>query len=321
MLYNAEQKKKFINYYAKSDVVAKQSESIFSRIGDIEEKYDVDLCCTCDKDKLLEMVGCISSNRSTSTNWKLKMLQQYVRWCFGKVKNVSDEIFDISFEDVNDLYIKEHMASDPKDMDSYLKSFLRSDDEITIDIVYKCVLWMAYAGIKENKMQQVKSADVDLDVVGDEFYITSDDRSFPVPAIAHQTFKLCVELTEFNYSNPNYTKGDIKRDRIVGDELLRGVKSATKQYQLLTQAISKKAKDAKLNRRISYRSAMLSGFFYRINKLEKKGMIDFQEEAIRFVGEKEYKLDKSNLTQAGMQNRIAKELRADYELWKKVFKK
>jgi hypothetical protein len=274
-----------------------------------------------DRNELIEVVSCVSGNRSRGTNWKIEMIKRYVKWCPNSTEGVIDILNGIGAKDINIAYMKNHMASDPEDFNGYLNSFLRPDDLLTIDITYKCVLWLGYAGFPEEEILKLRSPNVGLDVFDGVFTIAYKGKDYFVPEIAVDVFKKCVQLKAFSYSNPNYTKGDIMRDRMTGDILLRGVRSTSKSYMVLTQNIAKRVQVAGLERRINYSNAALSGFFYHLYSIEKNNEIDFMFYARNYVSRREYKLDKSNLTLAGLQAKIARELEFDYNLWKLAFKK
>ena len=321
MMYNANLKKEFIEFYTKSESTKVKCENIFNKTGEIEYKYNTDLCYITDRDKLLEIVSCVSGNKSRGTNSRIIMLRQYVQWCSKKMDGVTDSLKDISAKDVNIIYIQNHMASDPKDFKKYMDSFLRADNEFTTDIIYKCLLWLGYAGFPEGEALNLRNSNVNLEIVDDVFVITYDDQDYFVPSVAEDVFRKCVELKAFNYSNANYVKGDIVRDRLPGDILLRGVRSTSKSFKVLAQNISNRAMGANMKRRINYTNASLSGFFYHLYSLEQNNEIDFMFYAKQYVDKREYKLDKTKLTLNGLQTKIAKELEFDYNLWKLAFKK
>lgn len=318
MLYNEELKKEFLNTYTQSDVAFRKTELIFQKIGDIESEYNTDLCYVVDKDMLLKMIRVVSANRSTGTNIKLSILRRYVNWCSERLDGVSAELINsISAEDINIDYIKLHMASDSGDFKYYLSTFLRSDDDLTMDIVFKCIMWMGYSGIPEEKITDIKTEDVQLEVINNRFVILNEGLLYSVPAEAFDTFKKCVELTGFNYE---YSKATKMVPRADGNKLLRGIKAVSSQTYLIQQ-LSVKRKQKNLERNINYTSATWSGFFYRLHELEKKNKIDFLEEAGKYIGDRIYKLDKTRMSQENIRTKISKEIKFDYELWKKAFGK
>lgn len=321
MLYNAERKNRFIESYAKSDSTIRVYTNIFNKVGEVEYKYNTDLCNMDDKEQILEAVSCVSGNRSPGTNWKIKMLQQYVQWCADILGGISNNLINISARDVNIAYMKNHMASDPDDFNSYLDSFLRPDELITIDIIYKCVLWLGYAGFPEEKILELRNFNVDLEIIDRIFTIEYDGKEYFVPDVAVSVFQKCIELKAFSYTNANYTGGSIMRSRVDGDVLLRGVRATSKSFRVLTQNISNRAKECDMKRRINYTNASLSGFFYHLFTIEQHNSIDFKFYADNYVSQREYKLDKSNSTLASIKTKVAKELEFDYKLWKLAFKK
>ena len=326
MLYNEEIKREFISSLGLGETIEKQLENIFSRIGEFECSLDRDLCQIDNKKELLPVLLTVSGNRSWNASQRLKYLKRYVKWCAenNKFTTVCDIISDITAEEIGVEYIRNHMAANPADFRGYLDSFLRSDDMKTIDIVYKCVLWLAYAGIPEESIVDIQQADVDFDVFDDIFLVSHEDRQYPVPSIAHKTFDYCVNLESFKFTNPRFPDSEVDRKRNEGTELLRGIvsKSPNRSYKVLTQNISNRVSGSGIQRRISYRSAMWSGFFFRLNQMENiTGEIDFKFEALRFMGKRGYKLDKSRATMTTVENKKAKDVESDYKLWLKAFQK
>lgn len=319
-MFNAKQKEEFINSYTRSEEITKRTRNVFEKIGEFEEKFGSDVCFITNEEELKEILqSIVTGNRSYNSDKKVLMIKDYVDWCSLRFDGVSKKINEICLDDIYVEYVKLHMASDPDDMKSYLDSFLCSDEDLTMDIVYKCSLWMAFAGISEYDILNIKVKDVDLQIAGDDFYINYNDREYPVPSAAHGTFKKCVELTFFNYK---YNLGVVRqKTRINNDVLLRGIKASGSDFRSFTLPISKKAKDNNMKRRINYTHATWSGFFYRIYRAEKYNAIDFQAEAKRFFGNKEYKLDKSRSTQNTIWNKRTRDIENDYTLWKKAFKK
>ena len=321
MLYNTNQKEEFINSISNSESSKKEYTTIFSRIGEVEELYDKDLCFMNDRDQLMEAASCIAGNRNASTQWKLRMLQRYVEWCAERFDGVSDEINNITAEDVNAIYIKNHMVSDPEDLTACLDSFLQPSEENTLDEIYKCLFWMAFAGIEKELTTNIKTSDVDLSILKDHFLIIHDRKQYEVPAIARKSFDICINSVAFKYINQNYTTGSIYRKRVDGDVLLRGVKASAQTYKRLMDKILIKMQNNNCKRHISYRSVELSGFFWRLSL--RGDRVDFITTAKELISDREYKLDKSKTraTREGIELKAARDLQYDFNLWKKTFKK
>lgn len=114
MMYNEDLKMGYINSVSEKDSVRRQLTCIFKNIGNVEEKYNTDFCFMNDRKEVMEVVGCVASNRAGSTNGKLRHLRRYIEYCARQYPNVSNLINDITYEDVNIEYMRLHIASDPR---------------------------------------------------------------------------------------------------------------------------------------------------------------------------------------------------------------
>lgn len=79
-------------------------------------------------------------------------------------------------------------------------------------------------------------------------------------------------------------------------------------------------KEGRTTKKISYSRIFLCGIFYRMHQLELIGYRpDFSKIVDYIVGDREYKLDGSTVTQAVKRRRLARDYEDDYNLWKETF--
>ena len=147
-------------------------------------------------------------------------------------------------------------------------------------------------------------------------------EEYPIYEESIPALESCITSTSFVYIHPNYSK-DIDRDRVGGNQLLRGIKTETtlSRARIEISRRSKKAVDKKeTDLHLSYFRVWLSGVFYRTYELEKIGVEpNFMELAGRFMSGKNYKLDSGRNTIEAKQRAVAKEYLDDYYRWKLAF--
>lgn len=91
----------------------------------------------------------------------------------------------------------------PKHLQAILdKSFHPLESE-TVDCVYRCYLWMAFAGMEEANALEVKVSEIDFGPM----LIEHGGKSYEIYREAIPAFRMACEATEFMYEHPNYKRG------------------------------------------------------------------------------------------------------------------
>lgn len=319
-MYNEVLKKKFINDYSDSISVRKSCVAVFEVLSKHEEAWGSDLCTKTAKElepALNDIFGLRIYGRVT----RLAILRAYSKWCLeNNIEGACDGIMHVNIGD--DSAIKEQMVNSPLHLEKYMDSLFNTEPVGTMDDVYRCFLWLAFGGCPEEETVQITINDVDFD----NMVVRSDHsgiiREYPIYRESLRAFRNCVELDQFVYFHPNYTK-EIVRQRVPGKQLLRGIKTEG-QIKLIRVELSKRAREAraagKTAQRISYYRAWLSGVFYRMHELELVGIEpDFSGVASDFMKGKTYRLSSGRNLIGAKQRRIAKEYKEDYERWKIAF--
>lgn len=314
-MYNEEQKKRFIRDYTGSLSTANVTATIFNETEKYEESWGTDLC-TKGVEELQPVVNEITGLRNKSQWMSLTILKEYVKWCLAmKVPGACDGMLRI--EAVGLDKIKKQMVASPLHLQRYLDDIFDKEFEETIDNLYRCYFWMAYGGIDEEDTILVKTEDVDLS----QMLIRYKTTSVPIYREAIPAFKNAVTLTNFLYKHPNYTK-PIRRDRVPGDTIMRGLKATTKTFTMRT-TISKRnisaIEDGLTELQLSFYRVRMSGLFYRTYEMERAGIpVTFSEAALRVMDGKTYALSGREKI-IHKQNRIERDYFDDYQRWKLAF--
>ena len=314
-MYNEELKRKFIMDYTGSLKTANVASTLFQAIEKYETAWGADLC-TKSADELQPVINEMVGLRSKSRWMTLTILKEYVKWCIAmKIPDACDGMLHI--EAIGLDKVRHQMVSSPLHLQRFMDSIFDPEEEETIDNVYRCYFWMAYGGIDEKDTILIKEEDVDFSGM----FIRYKTTSVPIYREAIPAFRNAVMLNSFVYKHPNYSK-DIRRNRVPGDMIMRGIKAVTKTFTIratLSKRNIKAIEDGKTNLQLSFYRVRMSGLFYRVYEMERAGITpNFSEAALRVMDGKTYSL-KGREKLKHKQNRIEKDYMEDYERWKLAF--
>lgn len=318
-MYNEEQKLRFVDDYTQSSGNRESIIRIFDLLESYETAHKKDFSCMTVKE-CMKVLDEISPMKSSSHWTKVSVCKAYVKWCAGKhIPDTNTELIDAITNDpsLGIDKLKTYTVSGPLQLQMYFNAIFDPESELTMDNVYRSYLWLAFCGVHRDDAYSIQSDAIDLQerlIYYRDTVLTIYNESFPA-------FKNAKELTFFNYKHPNYTK-IITRERIPGNELLRGVKSVQNQATL-NSIISHKTADAyksgKTPLYLSYNRIYLSGLFHRAYEMERAGFHPTFEEAAALKMEgKEYSLS-NRMQRIHIANKIAREYMEDYERWKLVY--
>ena len=317
-MYNEELKIKFVRSYTTSVSMAKLCETIFNKVGQYEERWGEDVC-TRTADELQPMIDNIVGFRSRSKWSTLIVLKDYVKWCLGtNVPNACDGMLKINTVGLDN--VRTQMVSIPKHLQRYLDEIYDPESDQSTDNIYRCFFWLAYSGMKETDILEVKCSEVDFA----SLTVRHNGEEYEIYREAISAFKNCAELNSFVYNHPLYSASrTVWKPRAEGDTLVRGIRS-TSSLNAMRMTLSRKAKEAldngKTTQRLSYYRVYLSGLFYRMYEREKSGeTVDFTADALKFMEGREYQFDKGCKNEAIKKREIAKDYLEDYQRWKLAF--
>ena len=314
-MYNEERKHKFIATYTKSINTSKIACIVFEAIAPYEETHEKDMC-SMTIEELQPVVNNILGLRASSKWMGITIMREYVRWCVAnKLPGSCNSIMEVDLLGIDK--IKVQMVASPLHLQKYLNEVFDSEDEETIDNIYRCFFWMSYSGMAEEYAISVESENVNLP----KLYISHDEKEWPIYKEAVPAFQNAINLTHFAYKHPNYLEL-IFRERVVGTNIMRGIKANIKILTIrstLSRKITDAHKRGKSSQQLSYNRIWLSGLFYRMYELERAGIPpNFSEIAIAEMCGKTYSL-KGSGTLRQKQNRKARDYEEDYQRWKLTF--
>lgn len=318
-MYNEELKTQFIQEYTKSISRAEACVQAFNAIEPFEVRWDADFC-TKSTAELEPVIEQLVGFRVRSRWLRIIIFQKYVKWCLAhKVKDACDGMLQV--ECVGLDKVRNQMVSNPTMLQAYLDVICDPELERTTDNIYRCFYWMAYSGMDEHDIMNVKCSDVDFD----NMVIRYGGEQYEIYREALPSFRNAATLTEFVYKHPNYPPDKkVIRNRALGDTLIRGIRSTTSLASLrveLSRRSKKFIEDGLTDKQLSYYRVYLSGLFYNMKRREEAGIpVDFSGVASRFMEGKTYKLDTGRNTPEAKKRAVVNDYLQDYERWKAAFK-
>lgn len=310
-MYNEEQKKRFIAQYSTKISVREACADMFKATEKYEAELGSDLCAMSSQQISGILSDITASVRSRSSNMRITFLREYARWCMSEnIPGACDGILNASVDNLKRL--KEQMVSSPLHLQRWLDAVFEPESAETTDNVYRCFLWMAFAGIEaQDDILRLTARDVNLE----NMTVHLDGKEYPIYREALPSVRNCTKLTEFFYKKQSYQM------RIYSNQLLRGIRSdqtVVDIRNILTRKITAAIKDGRTNMRLTTYRIWLSGTFYRMYERELAGFpVDFSSVAANHI-RVEYrgkdlpvdgKLRKNIL-------RVSREYTIDYERWK-----
>lgn len=301
-LYNSERKESFLNTTENE----KLARSAFNTFSAVEFETGEDLS-NLPLETVQSVVDNCFSSREFSVKNVLKKIYEYVEWCEDRGYPTNDDLLHIELN--MGSKIRSSMVASPFHLEYVLDSIFDSLDKKSIDCIYRCWFWMAFAGINQDRSVCVTVKDINFDTM-------TIDGSYPIYREAIPAFRFASEAQSFMYYHKLYKSS---KDRASGDSLVRGFGEATENRKAyLRSNCCKRVRGA--NQNITYNEVRLSGLFYRTFEREQCGLpIDFDSYILQeycFNRNDEWKPD----TQMRQRLWIArKQFMSDYRNWKEAF--
>lgn len=314
-MYNEEMKARFIREYTGSLNTANVATTIFNALEEHEKSWNADLC-TRSSEELQPVITEITGLRTRSQWMALTILKEYVKWCIAmKVPGACDGMLQIQTVGLDK--VKHQMVSSPLHLQKFLDAVFDKESDETIDNIYRCYFWMAYGGIDEEDTILIQNEQVDFG----QMTIYYKTINIPIYREALPAFRNAVSLNSFLYKHPNYSK-PIRRDRVPGDTLMRGIRATTKTFTMRTTLSKRNIKaveDGITDLQLSFYRVRMSGLFYRVYEMERAGVpANFAEAALRVMDGKSYVLHGREKLEH-RQNKIERSYLEDYQRWKLAF--
>lgn len=315
-MFNESLKSKFIKYYTDSVKTRALCESLFNSLEKYENNWNADIC-TKSQSEVEPVIEELVSFRSKYKATRLVILRNYAKYCISlRIPGACNGILQVNPSGLDKM--KRYMVSNPLMLQMYLNILYEPESEETTNNIYRCFYWLAYAGIDEDDILNIKCSDIDFD----NMLVRYNGFNYPIYRESIPAFRNCALLTQFRYINPNHAT--VKYiDRVSGDQLLKGIKSVQdiKTIRVSLSRTSKQKKDeGKTNLRLSYNRVYLSGVFYRKYETEMAGIpVDFVDEAAKFIAGKTYKFDSCRKSTNQKLREISQSYYEDYQRWKLAF--
>lgn len=318
-MYDQEFKMKFISYYTKSESLIQRCKKLFEVFEPYEKEWNADLH-TRHIDDIRPILNEIIGFRYQSRYLYINIVKQYALWCSSveHINNVPHDLLNINAEDFENLEkLRQMMVANPTHLQKILDDFLTPESDQNIDNVYRCYCWLAFSGIDEDDMLNVKCSDVDFDNMAIHF----NGADYPIYRESIPALRNCAVLDKFVHSHPRYTKKTIINDRIAGDTLIRGVNKRFTKPLIANSFCRRLRKCREDGFSPSYHRLRISGIFYRIHEKEPIEPPDFNALASSMMNDKKCKtvLEPGTKRFRDIKSSSARNLKRDYERWKKVF--
>ena|GEM_PF-1250395 len=318
-MYNEDQKMAFIQETIVAETTKAAARNVFENIAPYEEKLGCDIA-NWSVEELTPVLDGICGTRSRGRYSRISIITNYRTWCVEKqIDGAIDERPDMGKLGYDSM--KALLVRNPAHLQQCLDLVFDPEDDETQDNIYRCFFWLAYGGMEEGTIHQLKTTDVSLETMeasyGDE-----------VAVLYRQSLKAvrnCVRLTSFLYRNTSYAnKQAIRRDRVPGDMLMRGIRgtpSVANFRAQLSRVLKKSKADTDAAKTLTYTRVWLSGVFYRIYEGEQAGIApDFIKIAMASPAGKKVLAGESKAPKEMALRAIAKDFRTDYNRWKLIIK-
>lgn len=303
-MYDEERKMRFLDEEGRAPVYWG---SAFKTTAPYEEAAGLDLC-ELPLQVLQTMLDREFGARSISAKTAIVNIRLYIKWCDSKGYPVCHDIDSVEIR--MDQKMRRFMVASPQHLQSILDGVFRPVDSESIDCLYRCYLWMAFAGLGESDAVSVKTSEIDFVNMTIEY----GGRSYELYREAAPAFHMACEATEFVYDHPSYTQ---RRSRYTGECLMRGIRTAQVKVSTVTASIYKVFHDNGIE--TNFGRLRRSGIFYRAYEAERMGYpANFDDEIAARM--EHIRGDYRNSTEK--KQAAAHELHdllADYNYWKGAF--
>ena len=274
----------------------------FRTIAPMENRLGKDLC-QFDEDDLDELFSSRFSAMRGYNIYAVSAFRHYTEFCESLGVRTSSAIASYTPDLTNK--IRESMVASPMHLQLKLDEAFHPVNTNSSECLYRCVLWLAFAGVPLESINSLTADDVDLD----RLRVKACDSSFPLYSEAISAFKQAINNTQF----ATMVRGGhwINTERMPGNLLLRGIKKSSVNATALMGKMNAKAHKKGLS--FSYALIRKSGHFYRIYELERIGYTpDFAGVLSDSKGRGESQYRHYIRVSAAL-------LAKDYEAWKKAF--
>lgn len=307
-IYNQIRKEHFIEELAVQKVKAY---CVFKSSYPYEEQAGLDLC-NLPLDALQKYVDENLGTGSDSSASLFSILQSYFEWCYRNEYTNINTLNQVTID--YDTKIKKHLVASPKHLSVMLDQSFCPIEENRLDILYRCFAWLAFSGVRQQHVMNVKSQDIHLDTMTIEF----DGLAYEIYREAIPALRCACESDTFVYTGtaPNGVKTDFNRKRCDNEYLFRSFKNGKPGLNTMIQQVFPRIQANGFD--ITYNRVYMSGLFYRAFENERAGFPpNFDDEIMYRVQKNAADKDKDALNKSVWVTRS--KLKSEYQQWKRVF--
>lgn len=323
--YNYELKNRFILYLFESgvakranDIMVGTSELVFSEASLLEQEFGHDLAefMPSEVTELMAQPGIKKLTKFRPMRFDACLLR-YLEWYTHETQRSVTACRGFLLDSLEEY--KANTVTSPAHLQAVLDEILESEDAMTVSMVYRAYFWIAFSGILAKKdVCLITAKNLDFD----NFKIVFGGYEYPIYQQGVRALQAAANATEFNYIHANYTT---VKQRSNGDCILRGFKDdpcantgwiAAEMRKKRRKERQERQSDAEVIRKLSYRSILHSGIFFRQYEQEAMGgSVDFSHVVKDTAG--------GEISVKWPERREATnaELKDEYYVWKYLFYK
>ena len=258
--------------------------------------------------------------RSETRRLAARAITMYFQWCVKTRVQGAVEHEPIK-KDVIDAVNHDLLIFSPAHLQTILDKIFDREADGTVDNVYRCFYWMAYAGLSTESIIMLKPEHFDLK----SFLVSVNGENGVLYQQGIPCIENCIGMSQFRYKHPLYSNV-VMKDRVPGDYILRGTRGTYDDlalaYKSLSSVLSKRVRDSGLT--FSYHQCYYGGLFYRIHEQELcyGAAPDFASIAIDTpAGKRMIESGDRRTSQHQRLYQISSRIERDYQLWKTELQK
>lgn len=313
-MYNREQKEAFIRQYAKNRISETTVKSFFKRSAPFEEKLKKDLGLFTSSD-LQELFNSFDDITRNTVMLYRTCYRSYIRWGTDCGKDWTDQLGSVSvvFQSPATKFV-----GSPEHLEAELNRRFLPESDMSVDNIYRAYYWLAYAGVRESDAISLTGAHIH----SREGEIVYNNRTYPIYDQAAECLANCATMTSFKVHIVRKGAPYIRTlNRTDGDQLLRSTRNLCGSRQWYNQMINyHPIPNESEFITLQYLYIWKSGIFYRMYERELAGIpVDFSDSARLYIEGREYNLNSLHGRIRYRIQRVDKQMREEYMIWKEAF--
>lgn len=306
-MYNETAKMAFVSTLSSKQNILLAT-ALFNNIENFERESGEDISRFTEENLQKVQTKIAGSKTYSSRQRDAAMLRNYLDWAYKN--HICDTNISSYVLQAMDINANAVLVSSPRHLQFQLDTVFPPEIEDNVDLLSRGFVWMAYMGIPKEDTIKITSNHVSIYNNNEKNIVAYNNTLYEIPTEAYITInKLC----SLKYLTTTTRSGIVRKfDRVQGCELLRGttrLNNITVEY--LRTRITRKSKEYRLSKLLSYGSLYKSGVFYRQYILEQQGFIPTFAELMHSRSYTEH----DGKTDIYFQDKL-KTIQAEYTAWK-----